>query len=114
MQYSFSGSDPAVLHGKVALLRKGLFFCREQVKKAVVRFQTILHEDDVENTDQLAQGGDVSDINDNEDVESDGSGDDGEAYDLPTPVTSHDIIVNMRPFDNKSMDGMDLGIPLQC
>ena len=103
MQYSFSGSDPAVLHGKVALLRKGLFFCREQVKKAVVRFQTILHGDDVENTDQLAQGGDVSDINDDEDVESDGSGDDGEAYDLPTPVTNHDIIVNMRPFDNNSM-----------
>lgn len=51
----FSGSDPAVLNGKVALLKKGLFFCREQVKKAVVQFQTILHGDDVESTDQPAK-----------------------------------------------------------
>lgn len=93
----FSGSDPAVLNGKVALLNKGLFFCQEQVKKAVVQFQTILHGDDVESTDQPAQGGDVSDINDDEDVESDGSSD------LPTAVMNHDIIVNMRPFDSNSM-----------
>ena len=66
MKYSFSRSDPAEFHCKVALLRKGVSFCREQVKKAVVRFQTILHGDDVENTDQLAQAGDVSDINDDE------------------------------------------------
>ena len=103
MQYSCPGSDPAVLHAKVALLRKGLFFCQEQVKKAVLRFQNILHGDDVENTDQLAQGGDISDINDGEDVNSDGSGDEAEAYDLPTPVTNHDIIVNMCPFDTNSM-----------
>jgi len=69
VQYSFSGRDPAVLHEKAALLRKGLFFCRELVNKVVVRFQTIIHGDDVENTNQLAQGGDVSDINDDEDVE---------------------------------------------
>lgn len=68
-----------------------------------MRFQTILHGVDVENTNQHAQSGDVSDINDDEDVESDGSGDDGEAYDLPTPVTNHSIIVNMRPFDTNSM-----------
>ena len=78
-----------------------MFFCQEQVKKAVVRFQTILHADDVENTDQLAQGGDVSDINDDEVVEIDGS-DNFEACDLPTPVTNHDIIVNMLPFDTNS------------
>ena len=103
MRYSYSGSDPAVLHAKVALLRKGLFFCREQVKKAVPRFQKILRGDDVESTDQLAQGGDVSDINDDEDGDSYGSDDDGEAHDLTTPVTNDDIIVNMRPFDKNSM-----------
>ena len=103
MRYSYSGSDPAVLHAKVALLRKGLFFCREQVKKAVPRFQKILRGDDVESTDQLAQGGDVSDINDDEDGDSYGSDDDDEALDLTTPVINHDIIVNMRPFDKNSM-----------
>ena len=51
-----------------------------------MRFQTILHVADVENTDQIAQGGDVSDINDN-DVESDGSDDNGKTCDFPTPVT---------------------------
>ena len=91
------------MHAKVALLRKGLFFCREQVKKAVPRFQNILRGDGVESTDQLAQGGDISDINDDEDGDSDGSGDDGEAYDLSTPITNHDIVVNMRPFDNNSV-----------
>ena len=91
------------MHAKVALLRKGLFFCREQVKKAVPRFQNILRGDGVESTDQLAQGGDISDINDDEDGDSDGSGDDGEAYDLSTPITNHDIVVSMRPFDNNSV-----------
>lgn len=36
-------------------------------------------------------------------MESDGSSDDGEVYDLFTVVMNYDIIVNMRFFDSNSM-----------
>ena len=45
MKYSCSTNDPVLIQGKVALLKKGLFFCREQVRKAIASFHKVLHGD---------------------------------------------------------------------
>lgn len=91
-----------MIKGKVALLRKGLFFCREQLKKAVISFQKILH-DDVNLNDILTEDGDVSDNSEDEDADSGGSGDDGEADEVSTSANNYDFVVPMRPFQTDSM-----------
>lgn len=101
MKYSCPENESAVIQGKVALLRKGLCFCREQVKKGVVSFQKVLHGDNVNISDGVAQG-DISDDEDH-DLDNDESGDDDDDDDLSTSVTGHEIIVPMRSFDVSNM-----------
>ncbi|KAJ7337885.1 hypothetical protein OS493_008043 [Desmophyllum pertusum] len=102
VKYSCSKNDPAVINGKVALLKKGLFFCREQVQKAMIGFQEILHGNIVNITEILADG-DESNNSGDENVDSDDSGDDGGADESSISADNYDNIVLMRPFNTNSM-----------
>ncbi|KAJ7349533.1 hypothetical protein OS493_038720 [Desmophyllum pertusum] len=102
VKYSCSKNDPAVINGKVALLKKGLFFCREQVQKAMIGFQEILHGNNVNITEILADG-DESNNSGDENVDSDDSGDDGGADESSISADNYDNIVLMRPFNTNSM-----------
>ena len=82
----------------MALLKKGLFFCRQQFKKAAISFQKILRGGDSNITDALDVDDDSSDHSEDECGDSDDSGDDGEA-DEPSSTADD----SMRPFNASNM-----------
>ena len=96
-QYACSdGADPLIIDGKIALLRKGLLFYREQVKKAVAAFQKVSQEDNDGNicTDLEDNGAECELDEDIEDVysvsneEDDGADVDSVGGDEADPVSS--------------------------
>lgn len=96
MKYSCSESDPLLIQSKVALLKKGLFFCREQAKKAIASFHKVLHGDNANVTDELSGDGNESDNNEDED-DSDGGDDDDEIDGLSTFRSENtEVVVPMR------------------
>ena len=103
MNYSCPENESDVIQGKVALCRKGLFFCREQLKKAYLSFLKILRGDNVSITDEFALDGDASDNSEDGDLDSSESDDDGEADDFSAPVTDQEITVPIRPFDTNNV-----------
>jgi len=79
-----------LLQGKVALLKKGLVFCRDQVKKATSSFQKIIRSDNSNITDAPTYAGDDErDHGDDDNVDivddsRDGDGDDDDDDDDET------------------------------
>jgi len=97
VKYSCSTNDPVLIQGKVALLKKGLFFCREQVRKAVASFHKVLHGDNANISEELVGDGNESDNNDHVDDDCDGSEDDGEIDGSSTlNLENCEVIVPMR------------------
>ena len=47
-----------MLGGKIALLKKGLFFCRGQVKKAILSFQKVIRQNADDDGDEVDNGED--------------------------------------------------------
>ena len=104
LKYACSdGADPLIIDGKIALLRKGLLFYREQLKKAVAAFQKVSQEDDngnictdlEENGDECEFDEDIEDVYSVSDEEDDGADVDSVGGDEADPVSSK-ITVPLR------------------
>ena len=93
-----------MLQGKVALLKKGLVFCRDQVKKATSSFQKIIRGDNSNITDPPTYAGDdETDHSDDDNVDSvDDScdGDDDESKESSSSESISDANVLMRAFNH--------------
>lgn len=84
VKYSCFGSEPAVLYGKLAFLKEGLFFCQEQVSRAIYSFTKVFDA----NFDGIA---DEDDDDDNEGTHIDAESDsDVEDDDINIPATTMD------------------------
>ena len=71
-KYACSVTDhPLVLGGKIALLKKGLFFCHGQVKKAILSFQKVLRQNADDDGDEVDNGEDSDSESVIDDAEND-------------------------------------------
>ena len=99
-----------LLQGKVALLKKGLVFCRDQVKKATSSFQKIIRGDNSNITDPPTYAGDdETDHSDNDNVDSvddscdgddDDDDDDDESKESSSSESISDANVPMHAFNH--------------
>lgn len=72
IKYACSVTDhPLVLGGKIALLKKGLFFCHGQVKKAILGFQKVLRQNADDDGDEVVDGEDSDSESVVDDAEND-------------------------------------------
>ena len=94
-------SRPELLQGKIALLKKSLAFCSEQVRTATGCFQKNIDGDTAITNDTLCNDCDEeTDHSDNDDTDSDDSDDDGETRDPSFSVSSSEEKSPMRAFNN--------------
>ncbi|XP_067026653.1 uncharacterized protein [Acropora muricata] len=92
-KYSCSESRPDLLQGKAALLKKGLVFCRDQVKKATSSFQKIIRGDNSNITDPPTYAGDdETDHSDDDNVD--------ESKESSSSESISDANVPMRAFNH--------------